>query len=277
LQNTKPSPAISVTSDTSIRETLRIMRKHNVGSVLINSYSAPHGLEGIFTERDLLKWVGEIEKNNAWDKAISTIMTRKMITLNVLELDRAAEIMLEHGFRHVPIVYDSAQDGLRHVAGVVSMRDLFQSLIAERKERQVLNRFQGKRVYVLAHSQAERELQRKLLEDHVDLVVNNQEFSARMIDRKSLISSALSADVVVMDLDHFSPDFWVEVLRRVLAEKNRPDVFLVYDPVLQDPKNVASLKQLSQGAVLHVFPKPINLLEYLRQLEKSLRNVKSPT
>jgi hypothetical protein len=225
----------------------------------------------------LLKWVGEIEKNQAWDKAISTIMTKKMITLNVLEIDRAADVMLQHGFRHVPIVYESAQGGLRHVAGVVSMRDLFQGLVAERKEVQVLNQFRGKRVFVLAHSQNERELQRKLLEDHVDLVVTDQDFSAKMIDRQALLSSALASEVLVLDLDHFAPDFWVEILRRVLGEKKRPAVFLVYDPVMQNPKNVASLKQLSQGAVLHVFPKPINLLEYLRQLEKSLKGVKAPT
>jgi CBS domain-containing protein len=277
MQNVKPSPAIAVTSDTSIRETLEIMRKHQVGSVLVNSYAAPHGLEGIFTERDLLKWVDEIQKNDAWDKAISTIMTKKMITLNVLEIDRAAEVMLQHGFRHVPIVYDSTEDGLRHVAGVVSMRDLFQGLVAEKKEKQVLNQFQGKRVFVLAHSRAERELQRKLLEDHVDLTVSEQDFSAKMIDRKGLVSSALASDAVILDLDHFASDFWVEILRRILSEKKRPAIFLVYDPVMQDPKNVSSLKQLSQGAVLHVFPKPINLLEYLRQLEKCLKSVKSPT
>jgi CBS domain-containing protein len=269
MDNIRPSPAISVNADTTIRDALRIMREHNVGSVLVNSYSPPHELQGIFTERDLLKWVGEIEKTGAWDKSIATIMTKKMITLNVLEIDRAAETMIKHNFRHVPIVYDS-EDGRSHVAGVISMRDLFKGYVAERKQKAILEQFTSKRVLVLAHKRHERELQSKLLESHVNLVFHDQDFETSGLNADLVVPDVLSSDLFVMDLDHFSPDSWVKVLKKTLSEKKRPPVFVVYDPVLQDPRSVLALKQLSQGSVIHVFPKPINLLEYLRQMEKSL-------
>jgi CBS domain-containing protein len=269
MENLRPSPAISVNSDTTIREALRIMKEHNVGSVLVNSYSPPHELQGIFTERDLLKWVSDIEKNDAWDKSIATIMTKKMITLNVLEIDRAAETMIKYNFRHVPIVYDS-EDGRLHVAGVISMRDLFKGFVAERKQKAILDQFTSRRVLVLARKRPERELQSKLLDSHVNLVFHEQDFENAGLDPSLVVPDVLSSDLFVMDLDHFSADSWVKVLKGILAEKERPPVFIVYDPVMQDPRSVLALKQLSQGSVIHVFPKPINLLEYLRQMEKSL-------
>jgi hypothetical protein len=190
--------------------------------------------------------------------------------LNVLELDRAAETMLKHNFRHVPIVYES-EGGRTHVAGVISMRDLFRGLVDAQKKQALLNQYQHKRVLVLAHSRFERELQKKLLEGHVDLICINDDFEAKAPDAAEIFQQVLVSDLFVMDLDHFSGDFWVTILKKVLAEKARPPVFVVFDPVHQDPRSVQALKQLSQGSVLNLFPKPINLLEYLKQMEKGLK------
>lgn len=270
MKNLRPSPAISVDSNTSIGEALRIMRENDVGSVLVNSYSPPHALEGIFTERDLLKQVGEIQKNNAWDKSISTIMSKKLITLDILDMEKAAGIMIENGFRHVPIVYEA--DGLRHVAGVISMRDLFKAFFTERREKSLLEEHRGKRVVVLAHSSVERELQRKLLKDHVDLILVEEDFVHNPPPVKDLVAKVLASELFVFDLDHFKSDYWVSILRSLFAEQHKPPVFLVYDPVHQDAKNIAVFRQLSKGAVIQLFPKPINLMEYLRLMERALRS-----
>jgi CBS domain-containing protein len=270
--NITPSPAIAVPSDTSIRETLRVMRENNVGSVLVNDYQSPYGFSGIFTERDLLKWVGEIEKHGSWDTAIGTIMTKKVITLTPLEIDRAPEIMVEYNIRHIPIVYDST-DGSRVVAGVVSMRDLFRGMIQDRKIEKTVQQFKGKRTLLLAHSDRERETQRRLLSDHLDLQVMLGDF-----DLNTLIPAILSGDLFIFDLDRFPPNFWPVLLKKLLDEKHRPEILIIYDPFLQEPKSVQVLRQLSKGSVLHVFPKPLNLLEYLRRIEKCLsESVKSPT
>ncbi len=275
MKNLRPSPAISVASNTSIGETLRIMRENHVGSVLVNSYSHPHSLEGIFTERDLLKWIPEIEKNRAWDKAIATIMTKNPVTLDLPDLDRAAEIMIEKGFRHVPIVY--RLEGAIRVAGVVSMRDLFKGLVAERRERKVRDQFLGKRVVVLAHEPSGRDLQKRLLKDHVDLIVIERDFDQNPPGVLEVVSEVMASDLLVLDLDQFQVEYWVSILKAVLAQKHRPHVFVVYDPVLQESKSIVALKKLSQGSVVQVFPKPVNLLEYLRLMERSFKpSVKNP-
>jgi hypothetical protein len=269
MENLSPSPAISVPSDTTIRETLRVMREHNVGSVLVNNYQHPHNLVGIFTERDLLKWVGEIEKHGSWDTGIATIMTKKIISLSLLEIDRAPEVMVENNIRHLPIVYET-EIGHSHVAGVVSMRDAFRSLIAEKREKAVTAQYMNKRTIMLGHGAREREVQKKLLEQYLDLQVISEDFS-QSVDPVKLIPSILTGDLFILDLDHFAASFWPLLLKRILDEKVHPHVFVVYDPVLQEAKSVQALKQLSKGSVIHVFPKPVNLLEYLRQIEKALK------
>ena len=268
-----PSPAITVPSNTSIRDTLRVMRENHVGSVLVNDYQHPYSFAGIFTERDLLKWVGEIEKHGSWDTAIGTIMTKKVITLTLLEIDRAPEIMVEYNIRHIPIVYDGT-DGSRVVAGVVSMRDLFQGMIRDRKVEKTVTQFKGKRTLLLAHSERERETQRRLLSDHLDLQVIPEPIDELV----TLVPAILAGDLFIFDLDRFPSGFWPVLLKKLLDEKHRPEILIIYDPFLQEAKSVQVLRQLSKGSVLHVFPKPLNLLEYLRRIEKCLsESVKSPT
>lgn len=276
MQHLTPSPAISVPSNTTIRETLRVMRENRVGSVLVNDYQYPHSFAGIFTERDLLKWVGEIEKHGSWETAIGTLMTKKVHTLPVLEIDRAADLMVEHNIRHVPIVYEEAE-GERVVAGVVSMRDLFRAMVLERKQERTIRRFRDQRTLLLAHSERERETQRRLLSDHLDLQMVPGDFSGDP-DPQSLVSPILAGDLFLFDLDHFPSAFWSVLLKKVLEAKPHPEVIVLYDPYSQDPRSVQVLQQLSKGSVLHVFPKPLNLLEYLRRIETCLsEGVKTST
>jgi CBS domain-containing protein len=246
------------------------MRENNVGSVLVTSYSPPHALEGIFTERDLLKRVEEIRNYDAWDKSIATVMSKKVVTLDLLDMEKAAGIMIENGIRHVPIVYQA--EGMRHVAGVISMRDLFKTFFNERRKKALLEEHRGKRVVVLAHGSVERELQRRLLKDHVDLILVEGDFGYTPSPVKDLVARILASDLFVFDLDHFKSDHWVAILKALLAEGGRPPIFLVYDPVRQDAKNIAVFRQLSKGAVIQLFPKPINLMEYLRLMERALRS-----
>ncbi|NDG83687.1 MAG: CBS domain-containing protein [Proteobacteria bacterium] len=197
-------------------------------------------------------------------------MSKELITLDILDMEKAAELMIENNFRHVPIVYET--EGMRHVAGVISMRDLFKTFFSERREKALLEEHRGKRVVVLAHSAVERELQRKLLKDHVDLILIEEDFLHNPPPVKELIAKILASELFVIDLDHFKSDYWVSILKGLLAESHRPPVFLVYDPVHQDTKNIAVFRQLSKGSVIQLFPKPINLMEYLRLMERALRS-----
>ena len=90
----KPSPALMVPSNTPISECVRKMRDHGVGSLLVMSYSNPHLLEGIFTERDLLKWIDELQDGGHWDKPVAHIMSKPVKTIALEELDRLKQ---QHG------------------------------------------------------------------------------------------------------------------------------------------------------------------------------------
>src|ERR1700722_9055348 len=120
----QPSPALIVKSDTRLEDCVRQMREHNVGSLLVVSYTRPYPLVGIFTERDLLMKFEEIQKGGHWDKDISVVMKKPVITVGLTELELAPTLMLKHGFRHLPVVYED-EKGETHVAGVISMRDIF--------------------------------------------------------------------------------------------------------------------------------------------------------
>ncbi len=105
---------VTVAADTPVAEVAATMSKGRFGSVLVMDGS---WLVGIFTERDVLRAAGS--GTDLTSSPISKWMTRDPITATPeTETDDAAETMLSHGFRHLPVVED------RDVVGIVSLRDL---------------------------------------------------------------------------------------------------------------------------------------------------------
>ena len=96
-----PSPALVVPADLSIGDCVRKMRDHHVGSVLVVRGSTPYDLIGIFTERDLVNRIDEIEHGGYWSKPVSTVDGRPAITLSIYEIDKASETMLRCGIEHI--------------------------------------------------------------------------------------------------------------------------------------------------------------------------------
>jgi CBS domain-containing protein len=99
----------------SVEEAIRLMHKEGVGSVVIVS---PEGkVLGIFTERDLVKLVGE---GKPLTSKIGDVMTRDPVT--VFEDDtitKAVTIMAERRIRHLPVT-----DREGRLKGVISARDI---------------------------------------------------------------------------------------------------------------------------------------------------------
>ena len=119
----RPKPALAVKADTPIGECVRLMKEHNVGSVLVISDDEKGDLVGIFTERDLLKMIKIVDEGRHLDKPVRTVMTKKVKTIDYTRIHEALDIMVENGFRHLPVV-STGNDGKVRVAGVISMRDL---------------------------------------------------------------------------------------------------------------------------------------------------------
>jgi CBS domain-containing protein len=109
---------ISLGPDASVHEAASVMTRANCGSVLIIETGKPNELLGILTERDLMTRV----MAKALDPAKTTV--RSVMTPNPrcvppgMRVADAVLIMIERGFRHLPVVAEGGK-----ILGVFSVRD----------------------------------------------------------------------------------------------------------------------------------------------------------
>lgn len=103
--------------DNTVADAIRVMAEHNIGAVVIvDDKFRPIG---IFTERDLL--IKVCAKGLDPEKVkLEEVMTRDPVTITEdTPALQALEIMMNFGFRHLPVV---DENGI--LVGVVSIRDL---------------------------------------------------------------------------------------------------------------------------------------------------------
>lgn len=104
----------SVEPSTTVAEAATMMAERRIGSALVMENDA---LLGIFTERDVLRAMGE--QFDAAQHPVSEWMTHDPIVVEPgTDTKSALQTMLDRNFRHLPVVAGGA------VLGVVSMRDL---------------------------------------------------------------------------------------------------------------------------------------------------------
>ena len=121
IKDVMTTEILAVAPEATIAETATVMGTRGVGSALVMDGDT---LVGIFTERDALRAVAS--DFGAANNPVTQFMTRGPATTSPDTATREAlDIMLERGFRHLPVV-----EGGR-VVGMVSMRDLTVSLEQE--------------------------------------------------------------------------------------------------------------------------------------------------
>src|SRR5687767_10506196 len=102
---------IEVAPEDTLGEVADRMTAVNVGAVVVKDYGR---LIGILTERDMLKAMAA--RVHTSEARVRQWMTEDPITApEETEADAAARLMLEHGFRHLPVVDDGGR-----VTGVIS-------------------------------------------------------------------------------------------------------------------------------------------------------------
>jgi CBS domain-containing protein len=115
LRDLMNSTVVKAVPETSVAEAAAAMVEAGVGSAVIMQGSF---LAGILTERDVLRAAASGEDLHR--SLVSHWMTPDPQSASPdTTAEDAAQIMLLHGFRHLPVV-----EG-REVCGVVSLRDLF--------------------------------------------------------------------------------------------------------------------------------------------------------
>jgi CBS domain-containing protein len=112
---------ITVEPSTSVAAAVTIMGMQGVGAVLVMEKER---LEGIFTERDLVRAMSHDVSSSS--QAVAQWMTRNPVTVAPeTSVERALEIMLAGNFRHLPVMERE------NVAGIVSIRDLSRATLRE--------------------------------------------------------------------------------------------------------------------------------------------------
>ena len=108
------SDVLTVEPSDTIGETAQKMVERGVSSAVVSDYG---NLVGIVTERDLTRAVaGRVHSSEA---RVREWMTSEPVTLTRdASPEEAARVMLDNGFRHIPIV-----DG-ESIVGIVSIRDV---------------------------------------------------------------------------------------------------------------------------------------------------------
>ena len=104
----------------SLFEVARMMYERPSGSALVQGEGEN---PGIITERDLLRAVAE-------GADLSSVPVEDYMTANAItassswDTEKAARLMLDHGFRHLVVIDDSGR-----VEGILSIRDLVKALL----------------------------------------------------------------------------------------------------------------------------------------------------
>ena len=113
---------LSVAPEDTIGEAAQKMVDRGIGSAVVSDFGR---LIGILTERDLLRAVAA--RTHSSEARVREWMTSDPVTASPdMQAAEAAEIMLEKGFRHLPVV-----EGERAV-GIVSVRDVLRWSTQER-------------------------------------------------------------------------------------------------------------------------------------------------
>jgi CBS domain-containing protein len=103
---------LEVAPEDTLGEVAERMNAKNVGAVVVKDFGR---LIGILTERDLLKAMAA--RVHTSEARVRQWMTEDPVTASPeMSLEEAAQIMLDNGFRHLPVIEDN------QVVGVVSLR-----------------------------------------------------------------------------------------------------------------------------------------------------------
>ena len=114
-----PDEMLAVTGDATVGEVVQLMRAQKGSCVLI---SGGQQVDGIFTERDALKWMAD---GAPAGENIRSRMTASPTTLAASSsVAQAIEMMSEGGYRHLPVV-----DPTGKPVGVCAVRGLVHYLV----------------------------------------------------------------------------------------------------------------------------------------------------
>ncbi len=109
---------ITVQPEASVRDLLRTLAEHNIGAVVVSTDGA--SVDGIVSERDIVRRLAGSEGDAVLDGAVSAIMTSDVQTCRPdMPVDELRAVMTERRIRHVPVVSEGRLTGIISIGDVV--------------------------------------------------------------------------------------------------------------------------------------------------------------
>ena len=114
----------SVRPDSTVYDSVKLMADKGIGGVVVMDGDK---LVGIITERDYARKIILDDRSSRTSK-VSDVMTGQVLWVTETQtVDECMALMIENNLRHLPVLQDDT------VIGVVSIRDLVQSVVNEQK------------------------------------------------------------------------------------------------------------------------------------------------
>lgn len=120
----KGGKIFSVTPDTTVFDTIRLMVEKKIGAVLVMDKDR---LEGIFTERDYMSKI-ILKGYSSKETPVKDVMTAKIAYITPdISLEEGLAAMSEKNCRHLPVFEN------KKLVGVVSIGDLAKRIIKDQQ------------------------------------------------------------------------------------------------------------------------------------------------
>ena len=128
----KGTDVISTGPKNSVMDITRILKGRGIGAVVVLDDSGH--LAGIISERDIIHGIA-MHGERALKMTIDELMTDDVVTCKPNDtINEAMKMMVDHAFRHLPVVEDTDLKGLISISDAVKLRiKNLERLIAETK------------------------------------------------------------------------------------------------------------------------------------------------
>ncbi len=119
LLETKENKIISLSSDNSVEDAIRLMHSKKISAVMIMHDDKP---SGIFTERDVVRAYIAKDGKKFREMKLNDVMTKNLIVAQHDELvGNVLAIMLQNSIRHMPVFENGKMIGMLSIRDVVGM------------------------------------------------------------------------------------------------------------------------------------------------------------
>ncbi len=116
----KGTDVVTTVPQNSIADTARILKGRGIGAVVVLDDSGQ--LVGIISERDIVHAIA-MHGERALEMPVRDLMTSDVVTCKRdYTINEAMKLMVDHAFRHLPVVEDSELKGLVSISDVVKIR-----------------------------------------------------------------------------------------------------------------------------------------------------------